>query len=430
MLTEEIRLKENLLSFVWQHSLYDTNFLYTRFREKAIAVSPGRRNFGEGPRFLQAEIRLGEKTFVGNVAIHRKASDWAYSHHNTDPAYDGVILLAVEEDDRLIRRIDDSVLPVVVLQYPETLKQKYRALTLGSQGFACASFLKTEMKPVEVKNACTRLMTERLERKYNDILEIHRQAENDWHETFHILLFRSMGLGSNKEAFMALARNVPYAKLCQEKGDIRNLEAMLFGGAGLLDGAVYDPYKSDLEKRFETLSRRHGLQALSYCSWSSKKVRPYNFPPKRIAELAKLIDAGTFTLNNILSCESVTEVKRLFDIELSDYWKRNFSFGQGSARQHRAVGDITADLVVINHVAPLMFAYGRQTGEAALEERALDLLYQVKAEANKYTSGWTKRGITIENAFHSQAFIQLATEYCLRRRCCECFIGIKALKKI
>jgi Protein of unknown function (DUF2851). len=314
--------------------------------------------------------------------------------------------------------------------FPEKLLRTLKAIMAGSENCACGKFVKRYMEDVEIKNGCTRLAIERMERKYNDIMKIHSHTDMCWPETFHIMMFRTMGLGSNKEVYMSLARNIPYSVLCRERGDVKKLESMILGVAGLLDNRVYDDYKTQLCRVFEEMRAKYDLKVLEYCEWTDKGVRPYNFAPKRLAQLSKLIDSGNFTLETILECKNVREVKKLFDMELSDYWKRSFDFGKRSPSTRQAVGDMTIDIMIINLVSPMMFAYGRETGNEELQERAIDLLYEVKGENNRYTRGWKNHGVPVESGFYSQAFIQLSTEYCINRLCTECFIGIKALKTI
>ncbi|MDR0955079.1 MAG: DUF2851 family protein [Rikenellaceae bacterium] len=429
-MTDPASIPLPLLVFAWRHGLFDREALRTRSGERVAVIDPGQKNTdtAAGPQFLGAEVRIGERTCVGSVAVHQRASDWGYNKRNYDPAFDGVILQVVAEDDRLVRKVNDTILPAVALSVPERLIRAHEALQAGVSTSACGYHITRTLSDIEFKAACTRLMIDRLERKYNDILAIYQSVEKNWYETFHVLLFRTMGLGKNKDTYMSLARSVPYAKLCLERGEVENIEAMLFGVAGLLDTSLYDAYKSMLSDRFETLRHRHQLRVLTYCQWSDKGVRPFNFAPKRIAELAALINGNYLILGDLLECQSVDEVRRMFRIELPEYWKRSFSFGTRSEKKQNAIGEDTLDILVINLIVPLLFAYGRQKDRPELEERAIDFLYETKAEKNRYTEGWKLHGVRIEHALASQALIQLSTEYCASGRCTECFLGKRVLR--
>lgn len=427
---EETKMSEQLLVFAWQHDLFDKRNLQTRDGLPILVIDVGKRSSGTGPEFRNAEVVIGGKTYIGDIAVHHRASDWGIYKRNYDKEYDGVILNVVDDDDRIILKISDTVLPSVAISYPGQLKRNLLAVMDGASRCACGTFLAREIMEIEKKSALTRLMIERLERKYNDMVRVYESVERSWHETFYIMLFAAIGMGRNKEVYMSLARSVPYAKVCHERGDVHAIEAMLFGVAGLLDDSLYDEYKADLGRRFDRLRIRYDLKVMTYCEWTDKGVRPHSFTPRRIAQLAKLIDSNRFTFDNLLACKNIDEVRRMFDMELSDYWKRNCAFGNASLETRKPVGDMTVDAIIINLVVPVLFAFGRQRGDVELEERAVEYLYHLAAERNRYTNKWIFRGVKLENAFDSQAFIQLSKEYCLNNRCCECFIGVKALKKI
>jgi len=420
---------EQLLAFVWQNGLHTRQNLITRQGERVAVIDPGRPNPGPGPQFLDAEISIGGNTHTGHVAVHAHSSDWGYHKRNYDPLYGGVVLHAVGEDDRQVLRIDNTPLPSVALRYPEKLRRAHEALLRGAATGACGYHLNREFSQMDFMAECTRLMIDRLQRKYNDIMKVWESVDRSWHETFHVMLFRTMGLGGNKDIYMSLARNVPYAKLCQERGELKNVEAMLLGVAGLLDDSLYDEYKSELVRRFDTLRHKHQLRVPDYCEWSDRGVRPYNFVPGRLARIASLIASDEFTIANLLAAETTGEVARLFSVGLPAYWRRGFSFGKRAPVAQKAIEDETIDILIINLVAPILFAYGRQQGDPALEDRAVDLLYETKAEKNRYTETWRAHKVKFNRAIFSQALIQLSTEYCQLERCCDCFVGKLMLKK-
>jgi hypothetical protein len=95
----------------------------------------------------------------------------------------------------------------------------------------------------------------------------------------------------------------------------------------------------------------------------------------------------------------------------------------------KTIGRAQARLVGINLVAPLMFAYGRETGAEELCERALDLLATIPAEKNRLLTGWYEGGCVAESGFDSQALLQLGVEYCASGRCADCRLGRREIKK-
>ena len=89
-----------------------------------------------------------------------------------------------------------------------------------------------------------------------------------------------------------------------------------------------------------------------------------------------------------------------------------------------------ANIIGINLVSVLQFAYGSVTGRETLRDSALTLLERLPAEDNRYMRNWRNTGVMIRNAFESQALLQLATEYCPAKRCTECPVGRRILQSI
>ena len=84
--------------------------------------------------------------------------------------------------------------------------------------------------------------------------------------------------------------------------------------------------------------------------------------------------------------------------------------------------------IMINSVAPVVFAYGVHLNENSYKKKAMDWLMEIPAEQNNITKGFAKLGIISKNAFDSQALLQLKNEYCTHKHCLDCSIGNKLLK--
>ena len=110
------------------------------------------------------------------------------------------------------------------------------------------------------------------------------------------------------------------------------------------------------------------------------------------------------------------------------YWQQHYTFGQVSSASRKELQAASLDLILINTVAPLFFAYGRSTMHEALAERAFDLLESVAAEHNSIVRAWERAGISVRTAADSQALLQLRTHYCDRKDCLRCRFGAEYLK--
>ena len=97
-------MQEELLHYVWQHKKFNTLNLKTTHKDSVSIVSVGQHNLNAGPDFFNAQLNIGEQLWAGNVEVHIKSSDWYVHNHETDTAYDNVILHVVYEHDTEIYR--------------------------------------------------------------------------------------------------------------------------------------------------------------------------------------------------------------------------------------------------------------------------------------------------------------------------------------
>ena len=67
---------------------------------KIIVVHQGDYNHDSGPDFFNSRIIISGTEWAGNVEIHTKASHFDLHGHQTDPAFNNVILHVVAENDK------------------------------------------------------------------------------------------------------------------------------------------------------------------------------------------------------------------------------------------------------------------------------------------------------------------------------------------
>lgn len=92
------------------------------------------------------------------------------------------------------------------------------------------------------------------------------------------------------------------------------------------------------------------------------------------------------------------------------------------------MGKTTADVLIINAVAPLLFCYGKLHKDESVCETALQFLEDTEAEDNAIIRHYASCGITAENAMQTQALLHLYSYFCKRKRCLDCRIGNVLLK--
>src|SRR5262249_38387496 len=153
-------------------------------------------------------------------------------------------------------------------------------------------------------NWLDRLLAERLQEKTSLILAALHYNNNDWEETFYQHLSRNFGFRINALPFELLAKSLPMSRLAKHKNQLPQLEAMLFGQAGLLAKRFNDEYPKGLRKEYLFLKKKFGFQPIA-APWKFLRLRPSNFPTIRIAQFARLIHQSSHLFSKILSCENL-----------------------------------------------------------------------------------------------------------------------------
>ena len=302
-------------------------------------------------------------------------------------------------------------------------------LRAGAGTYACGGYL-AALDGLQRTEICTALIFDRLQRKMRTVKTLHSEADGNWNQTFYLLYFRTLGDRRNQEAYLSLARRVPYKVVLRERLAPRAVEAMFFGASGLLTLYPHDAYTLDLARDFEYLAAKYDIEPLDAGVWELDEIRPANHPVLRLAQAAEFFIQDEFVMERAMSCRTEEDIRRLFCIEASDYWRTHHIPGIASDEHPKRLGAFKANIIGINLVSVLQFAYGSVTGRETLRDSALTLLERLPAEDNRYMRNWRNTGVMIRNAFESQALLQLATEYCPAKRCTECPVGRRILQSI
>ena len=419
---------EGLLQYIWQHKLWLSEDMVTNDGRRVRVIDPGLLNTDAGPDFFNAKVEIDGHLWVGNVEIHVRASDWKRHHHDEDPAYDSVILHVVEKDDAPVHRINGELIPQVELRVSPRFNECYDRLVNATVELPCAARIK-EVPQLTVTEWIEALAFERLHGKVDRVRELYDRYNGSWEDICYVMLARTLGFGINNDAFERLARVTPLRLLHKHSDSILQVEALLFGQAGLLNGAHdSETYYQQLTREYAFLANKFSLRPIEGSAWRLFRSRPQNFPYRRIALLAQFVHGGFNLMNDILDAAGDTSALReLFDVELSGYWATHYSFGKPSPSAGRALSSGSIDIVLINVVAPLYYARGEMTDDYSMTDRAIELLEDLRPERNSIVTMFQNAGIRCNNALTSQALIQLRRSYCEARKCIYCRLGHRLL---
>ncbi len=424
-------LPEEFLQHIWENRLFHQHNLKTGNGETLEIIHQGRRNTDAGPDFFNAKIKIDDTIWAGNIEIHQKASDWIKHQHQDNKAYDNVILHVVESADVEIKSTTGNSIPVFTIQYPEKLAQNYRELLESKTWVPCQEqFYKVD--PIHLQLGFNRLMIERLESKTQEILERLDQNKNDWNETFYQFLARMFGFKVNAVPFELLARSLPIGILRKHRDNLFQLEAFLFGSAGLLNKQLLgDDYFLKLRDEYSFLYTKYKLKAIESHLWRFLRLRPVNFPTIRISQLAALIHKSENIFSQLIDTDNLNDLQNIFRVRASEYWDTHYNFNiNTSKKQVKELGDNAAQILIINVVIPFLFVYGEKQNKHGLKNRALDFLDQLPAEDNSVIRKWEELGVNARTAFETQALLQLKNSYCETKKCLNCHVGTKLIASI
>ncbi len=419
-------MQEEFLHYLWKFRLFDSKNLKTVDGELIEILKPGEHNFDSGPDFFNAKIRIGKTLWAGNVEIHIRASDWEVHKHQHDKAYDNVILHVVHEADKKLLRKTGEIIPTLELKsrIPQNIYQMYVSFKGSKDRIPCGRQIK-DIDPFTLNHWLARLLIERLERKSGPILESLKQNKNNWEETFYQFLARNFGLKVNSEPFEILARALPLSILAKHRNNLIQLEALLFGTAGLLEKELKDDYPRQLQKEFKFLKSKYKIKPMNGSLWKFMRLHPPNFPTIRISQFANLLHKSTHLFSKTLETK---DLSALLASETSDYWLTHYRFDKVSPKRMKTLGSESIHNIMINTIAPIIFIYGKQKGEELFTDHTLDLLEKILPEKNSIISKWQELGVHAKNAGETQALIQLKNEYCTKKRCLECSVGARLLQ--
>ena len=414
-------LQKDLLMLLWQMKLPISYPLTTLFSEKIVVLSFGERsenNFS----YTNCKVEINNVVHSGSV-VFMQSMDNARFFDDTP-----ILSISNSEKDMLFDMLG-SPIPQAIMSVPKSIFQLFSQTTSCNKSFNCGHHI-SRYESINRVSLFTNLFMERLNRKSKEIFNIHESLDKDWNRTLYTVLFRTMGGTNNKLAFQTLASKIPLNAISKESGSIVTIEALLLGTSGLLDLYPNDKYTMTLRSEYNHLAQRYTINAMNTLDWNTAQQNPLNHPVLRIVQLAKLITTQHFLLDQVLKCSTKEDLHRLFCIEASDYWVSHFVPGRESARQSvKSIGKEKAELLGINFVAPMQFAFGEYVGDDAQKEGVIDLLENIGVEVNFITKGWKRSGVKMESSFDSQAMIQLHTVYCKDRRCGVCAIGKKLIKE-
>ncbi len=421
-------MKEDILQYIWKFQYYNNSNLLSTDGDAIQVIHPGAHNTNQGADFTQAKIKINDTVWAGNIEIHINSSHWNLHKHSSDNNYNNVILHVVWHNDTAIKDGNGNNLPTIELRdrVSKILLDRYRQLMETAQFIPCEKQA-YELNELVLDNWKQRLVAERLMARSAGVLRILQETNYHWEETFWWLIAANFGLKVNSDVFQKVAKTLPATILAKHKNSIIQLEALLFGQAGLLNNSFTEKYPQMLQKEYCFYQKKYGLQPVDE-TLHFLRMRPANFPTVRLAQLAMLIHASEHLFSKIKEANSVAEIKKMLSVTANDYWHYHYVFDEESDYREKTLGKQMIDNIIINTIVPILFSYGLHHQEEYMKEKAIRWLEEIAPEKNTITKAFEQLDFSNKSAFDSQAFIQLKNDYCNNIKCLQCSIGNSILK--
>ena len=411
-----IRVPEKVIRCIWNDQLFCTPSLKTREGQNLEIVYPGYWNFGKGPDFTSATIKVNGKTYEGDVELHVYATDWNAHGHSGNPDFDNVILHVYmwqgrgkeprgkRQDLPFQFEIKDYLTKGILDLNDELDFENYPVLNHCNFGLCHQPLAElSQEKLTQLLNAAgeARVFT-KMERFHDSIII------EGYEQTFYRGVAEALGYPENKQPFQVLADTLPLSELtslvpakASKNEKVLHYQALLFGFSGLMNNENKAGFRK-LLPIWKACRDRVPRSPLTKKDWCFRAIRPANYPYRRLAGLAHLIGrhekTGMFadfmgSYQKILtsSGDKIPDKKTLnafnnfFCVASDDYWANHYTpDGKTLSQCQQLVGSARSREIIINIGLPIGLIFAR-AGKFIDLEKGLNALFQTgkKTSDNK-----------------------------------------------
>lgn len=413
-------MTEDFLHYLWQNRLF-TKPITTILGEAIQVLNTGYHNFNAGPDFSDARLRIDNTLWAGNVEIHVNSSDWFKHGHEHDEAYQNVVLHVVFNHDA---KNKFPRMPICELadMIDLNLFDAYKQFISSKRFVPCINMIR-DVPESELVLWLERMLIEKLEHRADFIQDALNGSTDDWEDALYQIIARSFGFSINALPFEMLARSLPFRILAHHADNPMQVEALIFGQAGMLTQDLVDPWGQALFNEYCFLRKKYQLVPIPASLWRFLRLRPVNFPTIRLSQFAAFICKNAGLLARVLSMDTIDEMMEIFKIKASAYWDDHYVFDKESTGKEKHPGISAIQLVIMNAILPFRFVYGTFMSNDALCNKTLSLFEKLPGEKNFVIREWQTAGLDVSTAYHTQALMELKTSYCDKRKCLSCRIG-------
>jgi len=143
--------------------------------------------------------------------------------------------------------------------------------------------------------------------------------------------------------------------------------------------------------------------------------------------LAKIYSKSSALFEEVTSITSPQDCYKLFEVEAGGYWTTHYNFDVSSKSQMKKLTRRFFDLLLINTLIPVRFAYAKYCANSG-EEKLFEWAETIPAEKNRILDGFKSLEVPQINAIGCQSILHLYKSYCRQMRCLSCQVGFELMK--
>lgn len=400
--------------------------------EPVRVVYPGISSGSAGPDYKDAVVSFeGAGVVQGDVELHLCGDDWHRHGHDTDHAYDRVVLHVVGDAGAMPRtRLANGLdAPMAVLDG--------RTHVWSCSGLPCQ--LRAERSTQTVREVLTREGIARMLLRAGSVA-----ADVTCAEPWIVLarrITRALGYSANTAAAAHLGVVLTSGEIATslDEVDAGRRSALLLGMAGLLPVQRQrgSPPDCGTVLLWESFWREAGFDAyaLNPRQWRLNGLYPNNSPVRRIVALSELwprirrlaarsSDAIDVALEQ--SRHGADALEEHYRVAGDAYWRCHYDFGLHT-RESDLIGVSKAREIVVNALLPYEAAMAMVEGDALRLMAVVRLLSAYPPAAPHVVTRHMKRqlGLTTgrDTAAVQQGLLHVFREYCCRGLCRFCPLG-------
>ena len=445
------RLKESDLALRWfRNAKRLSKKLRTNSGDRVVVIDQGVPNRDSGPDFQNVMLLIGGVAVKGDVEIHLHARSWYDHNHHSDRAYTNVILhvVAFKSDNDITIGENDKEIPIVCLPLSTDWDARINGRLKWPWEKDCYHEM-SRLNPGEIYLLLVRLGRERLNQKRKKF-KLQLESGNSYGELFYRGFARALGYSKNTSQFSRFSSYLPLSvirKIANERAaddDLGiKLESLLFGLSGLLETGVPDSRMRLLSKNWKIIKREHSLEQMQSGEWKFFRLRPQNFPTRRMAglseflkryDLDRFIHLTAYAVKKFRSVEKfIVALEASLEVDGDEYWSRASKFGSKMSRSSAIIGKSKARSIALNAVLPILGVLAEEEQDRLLAAKVDRILFLYPPEQDNSVLKHVRRFalpcspehmMFSSSAIVQQGMLQLHERWCSKNEVSNCPLSI------